>query len=49
MPTRPLEQKHAVNYIVENHYGKRAGHHHLVPTGPLTNIAMAVRMEPAHR
>ena len=44
--TRPLEQKHAVNYIVETIMASEPGTITLVPTGPLTNIAMAVRMEP---
>ena len=46
VPTRPLEQKHAVNYIVETIMTSEPGTITLVPTGPLTNIAMAVRMEP---
>ena len=46
VPTRPLEQKHAVNYIVETIMASEPGTITLVPTGPLTNIAMAVRMEP---
>ena len=46
VPTRPLEEKHAVNYIVETIMASEPGTITLVPTGPLTNIAMAVRMEP---
>ncbi len=45
-PTRPLESMHAVNYIVQTIMESEPGTITLVPTGPLTNIAMAVRMEP---
>jgi purine nucleosidase len=46
VPTRPLEQKHAVNYIIETIMAAEPDTITLVPTGPLTNIAMAARMEP---
>ncbi|MGI6033564.1 MAG: nucleoside hydrolase [Coriobacteriales bacterium] len=45
-PTRPLEDMHAVNHIVKTIMESEPGTITLVPTGPLTNIAMAVRMEP---
>lgn len=45
-PTRPIEDMHAVNYIVKTIMESEPGTITLVPTGPLTNIAMAVRMEP---
>ncbi len=47
VPTRPLEDMHAVNYIVKTIMENEPGTITLVPTGPLTNIAMACRMEPA--
>ena len=45
-PTRPLDEGHAVNWIVDTIMSHEPGTITLVPTGPLTNIAMAVRMEP---
>ena len=45
-PTRPLEEGHAVNWIIETIMSNEPGTITLVPTGPLTNIAMAVRLEP---
>ena len=45
-PSRPLEQGHAVNWIIDTIMASEPGTITLVPTGPLTNIAMAVRMEP---
>ena len=45
-PTRPLDEGHAVNWIVDTIMNHEPGTITLVPTGPLTNIAMAVRMEP---
>ena len=47
VPTRPLEQKHAVNYIVETIMASEPGTITLVPTGPNTNIAKAERKEPS--
>ena len=44
-PTVPLSDRHAVDLIVETVMG-RPGEVTLVPTGPLTNIAMALRREP---
>lgn len=43
--TRKVEVKHAVDYIIETLMSSD-GDITLVPTGPLTNIAMAMRMEP---
>ncbi len=45
-PTRPLDEGHAVNWIINTIMNHDPGTITLVPTGPLTNIAMAVRMEP---
>ena len=46
VPHRPLEDMHAVNFIVKTIMENEPGTITLVPTGPLTNIARAVRMEP---
>ena len=43
---RPLEDMHAVNFIVKTIMESEPGTITLVPTGPLTNIALALRMEP---
>lgn len=45
-PTRPLDQGHAVKWIIETIMNNEPGTITLVPTGPLTNIAMAARLEP---
>lgn len=45
-PTRPLDEGHAVNWLIETIMSAEPQSITLVPTGPLTNIAMAVRMEP---
>lgn len=45
-PTRPLEKTHAVNYIIETIMASEPNTITLVPTGPLTNIALACRLEP---
>lgn len=45
-PTRPLDEGHAVNWIINTIMNSEPGTITLVPTGPLTNIAMAARMEP---
>jgi len=42
----PLDDRHAVDLIVDTVMSRPAGEITLVPTGPLTNIAMAVRREP---
>ncbi|MCC8067599.1 MAG: nucleoside hydrolase [Clostridiales bacterium] len=44
--TKEKETKHAVNYLTETIMASD-GEITLVPTGPLTNIGMAMRMEPA--
>ena len=44
--TREAEKEHAVQFIIRTLLAS-AGDITLVPTGPLTNIAMAMRMEPA--
>ncbi len=45
-PSRPLEDMHAVNYIIKTVMESEPGTITLVPTGPLTNIALACRLEP---
>lgn len=46
VPTRPLDSGHAVNWIIDTIMASEPGTITLVPTGPLTNITMAARMEP---
>ncbi len=46
VPTRPLEDMHAVNYIIKTIMESDPQTITLVPTGPLTNIALACRLEP---
>lgn len=46
-PRLPLQRRHAVDFIVETLMDSPADSITLVPTGPLTNIAMAMVMEPA--
>ncbi len=43
--TKESEKEHAVNFIIKT-LMESAGDVTLVPVGPLTNIAMAMRMEP---
>ncbi len=43
--TKQLDSRHAVQFIIET-LMKSDGDVTLVPTGPLTNIAMAMRLEP---
>lgn len=45
-PSRPLEDMHAVNYLIKTVMESGPGTITLVPTGPLTNIALACRLEP---
>lgn len=45
-PTRPLDAGHAVDWIIDTIMENEPGTITLVPTGPLTNIAMAARKEP---
>ena len=46
-PSRPLMSQHAVDFIVDALLSTEDGPITLVPTGPLTNIAMAIVKEPA--
>lgn len=45
-PTKTFEEEHAVDFIIRKLL-ESDGDITLVPTGPLTNIAMAMRREPA--
>lgn len=45
-PVTALDPRHAVDVIVETVMSREPGTVTLVPTGPLTNIALAVRREP---
>lgn len=45
-PTRPLEQAHAVDFIIETLRSEREKTITLCPLGPLTNIAMAFERAP---
>lgn len=45
-PTVELDSRHAVDFIIETVMSHPAHTVTLVPTGPLTNIAMALRKEP---
>ncbi|WP_309620859.1 nucleoside hydrolase [Salinibacterium sp.] len=45
-PTLELDPRHAVDFIIDTIMGAEAGEITLVPTGALTNIALAVRKEP---
>jgi purine nucleosidase len=44
--TTELDQRHAVDVIIDIVMSNEPGTVHLVPTGPLTNIALAIRKEP---
>jgi purine nucleosidase len=46
-PAMELQDQHAVDFIVETLMSAEAGSVTLCPLGPLTNIAMALRKEPA--
>lgn len=46
VPTRPLDDGHAVNWLIDTIMASEPKSITLVPTGPLTNIALAVRLEP---
>jgi purine nucleosidase len=46
-PTVPLDPRHGVDVIVQTVMAAESGEITLVPTGPLTNIAVALRREPA--
>jgi purine nucleosidase len=45
-PTIELDPRHAVDFIIDTIMASEPGEITLVPTGALTNIAMAVRKEP---
>ncbi|MFP7365508.1 nucleoside hydrolase [Corynebacterium callunae] len=45
-PTKQVEDVHAVDFIIDTIMNNEPGTVALVPTGPLTNIALAVRKEP---
>ncbi|PHR23309.1 MAG: nucleoside hydrolase [Hoeflea sp.] len=45
-PARPLESKHAVDFIIETLRSEPAGTVTLCPLGPLTNIAMVLERAP---
>ena len=46
-PETPLQEQHAVDYIVESLLSSPVSSVTLVPTGPLSNIAAAIDREPA--
>ncbi len=46
-PRTPLAHQHAVDFLVETLMAAKPASVTLVPTGPLTNIAMAIVLEPA--
>ncbi len=45
-PTVELDPRHAAQFIVETVMAQPAKTVHLVPVGPLTNVALAMRLEP---
>ena len=45
-PTVPLDPRHGVDVIVQTVLAAEPGELTLVPTGPLTNVALAIRREP---
>ena len=46
-PDTPLQDSHAVDFIIETLLAADKGTVTLVPTGPMTNIATAIQREPA--
>jgi purine nucleosidase len=46
-PDHPLHSQHAVDYIIETLHAEEEGSVTLVPTGPLTNIAVAFDKDPS--
>jgi purine nucleosidase len=46
-PDTPLQQDHAVDFIIETLLAADKGTVTLVPTGPMTNVATAIQREPA--
>jgi len=47
VPLQPLQQQHAVDFIIDTLKGAEEDSITLVPTGPLTNIGMAMVKEPS--
>ena len=45
-PALSVQEKHGVQFIIDTIMNEPAGTVTLVPTGPLTNIALAARLEP---
>ena len=46
-PDTPLQQGHAVDFIIETLLAADKGTVTLIPTGPMTNVATAIQREPA--
>lgn len=46
-PTMPLQDQHAVDFIIETVLAREVGEVTLCALGPLTNVAMALEKEPA--
>ena len=46
-PDTPLQQGHAVDFIIETLLAAKKGTVTLIPTGPMTNVATAIQREPA--
>lgn len=46
-PATPLQDAHAVDFIIETLRGAKKGTVTLIPTGPMTNIATAIQRVPA--
>ena len=45
-PETPLQKQHAVDYLIETLLDAEKGTVTLIPTGPMTNIATAIKREP---
>ena len=46
-PATPLQQGHAVDFIIDTLLAADKGTVSLIPTGPMTNVATAIQREPA--
>ncbi|NCF14102.1 MAG: nucleoside hydrolase [Gammaproteobacteria bacterium] len=46
-PETPLQEQHAVDYLIETLLAAEEGSVTLVPTGPMTNLGTAIEREPA--
>ena len=46
-PATPLQEQHAVDFIIETLLASSPGSVCLIPTGPMTNIAAAIQREPS--